>query len=400
MNKKNNKIIKIRILILCTIAILLFFNYGLSRNAIDSLFLENLSSTNLPTAWLLTGISSVLIMMIYNKYNIKISLLKLFSISSLICGLILTILLICLHYKITYTTYALYIWKEIHIVLLVEIFWSFADITFSIKLAKWIYGLFMLMGSIGAITGSLMINPLVNYVGTLNSLWFLLPIFLSCYIITYIASLFIDNKVNITTKKTTIQLIQNIKLIKKSKYLFPLLGIVFITQISITFIDYEYNTFIQHAYPILDIRTGVMGKIHAILDSLSIIFQFISGLIINILKIRGTIIAIPSIVACLSLMFISIPNLTFIIITRIITKSLDYSIFKITKEILYIPLSKKEKTQGKAFIDIMMYRIGKAISSLILIWIFYFHIIKNTIYLAFSFQIIWIILAITISKRY
>ena len=41
--------------------------------------------------------------------------------------------------------------------------------------------------------------------------------------------------------------------------------------------------------------------------------------------------------------------------------------FRAAKEILYIPLSRAEKTQGKAFVDMMSYRMAKGATSLMLL---------------------------------
>ena len=399
MHLSSKKITFVRILSLCILAVLLFLNYGLARNAIDSLFLSKLSSTKLPIAWLLTGIAAAIIMAIYNKYNIRHSLLKLFSISSYLCGLTLAVLLIGLYLEIPYMPYGLYVWKEVHIVLLVEIFWSFSDIVFSIKTAKWLYGLLMLMGSIGAIIGSLIIGPLATTIGTIASLWCLLPIFFLCYLTSLIAEYLAGDKVPNENKKKHSCFGDSLILVRNSKYLLPLLCIVLLTQMSMTLIDYEYNTFMQNTYTNLDIRTGMMGKIHAILDCLSILFQLSCGLIFRIFGVGGAIIGIPLIVGVLSSLFLAIPNITFIISVRIGAKSLDYSIFKAAKEILYIPLTRDEKTQGKALIDIMIYRTGKALSSLILIGMLAIEFGTYAMPLAFLFQIIWLFLAFIIAKR-
>lgn len=397
---KNNKIIIIRIFSLCILAILLFINYGVARNAIDSLFLEKLSSEKLPIAWLLTGLTAIIVMSIYNRYNIKNSLLNLFSISSSICGLILTILLIFLYLEIPGIPYCLYIWKEVHIVLLVEIFWSFSDIVFSIKIAKWLYGVFMFMGSLGSIIGNIIVSFISVNIGTIASLWMLVPIFIICYIVSFLASFYAGDKVPINNKMINSHISQNLILIQNSKYLFPLLCIVLLAQMSITFIDYEYNTLMQLMYPNLDIRTSMMGKIHAILDSFSIFFQLSCGIILRLLGVGRTIISIPFIVGILSLIFLIIPNLILIITVRIGAKCLDYSIFKAVKEILYIPLTHAEKTQGKALIDIMIYRIGKALSSIMLLGMFSIGLTKYTMSLAFLFQFMWLILALNVAKRY
>ena len=53
-----------------------------------------------------------------------------------------------------------------------------------------------------------------------------------------------------------------------------------------------------------------------------------------------------------SFLDIVVPKFLFMILVKISSKTLDYSLLRGTKEILYIPLSRAEKTQGKGIIDI------------------------------------------------
>ena len=48
-------------------------------------------------------------------------------------------------------------------------------------------------------------------------------------------------------------------------------------------------------------------------------------------------------------------------------KALDYSIFGIIKEQLYIPLGINEKFKAKAIIDVFAYRSSKALASLLIL---------------------------------
>ncbi|MEL6548515.1 MAG: Npt1/Npt2 family nucleotide transporter, partial [Myxococcota bacterium] len=52
---------------------------------------------------------------------------------------------------------------------------------------------------------------------------------------------------------------------------------------------------------------------------------------------------------------------------KVASKGLDYSLFRIAKEMLYIPLSYDDKSRGKPVIDILGYRAAKGAISLLLI---------------------------------
>lgn len=47
------------------------------------------------------------------------------------------------------------------------------------------------------------------------------------------------------------------------------------------------------------------------------------------------------------------------VVAKSASKIFDYTIFKSSKEILYIPLSYEERTVGKAIVDMFSYRLAK-----------------------------------------
>jgi ATP/ADP translocase len=85
---------------------------------------------------------------------------------------------------------------------------------------------------------------------------------------------------------------------------------------------------------------------------------------------------------------------------KISSKCFDYSIFRASKEMLYIPLSQLEKTQGKALIDILVYRIAKSSAALLMIFLIAIQLSSYTMHIALCLMVVWILLAVTIVKRY
>jgi len=88
------------------------------------------------------------------------------------------------------------------------------------------------------------------------------------------------------------------------------------------------------------------------------------------------------------------------IAAKVGSKCFDYSIFRVAKEILYIPLSRDEKTKGKALIDILTFRIAKGFSSLLLLFFAFFALSQYLMEFIFSLQITWLVLTFIIIRRY
>ena len=81
-----------------------------------------------------------------------------------------------------------------------------------------------------------------------------------------------------------------------------------------------------------------------------------------------TLMIIPLFLGGAVAVFAVAPRFATMAVAKVASKCFDYSIFRAAKEILYIPLSHEEKTQGKALIDILTYRVAKgAVSALLLL---------------------------------
>ena len=391
----------LRICALSLLSFLIVGSYGLARPCIDSLFLAHHSSQKLPLVWLYTVGFVALVIAIYNRFNTRYSLLKLLGISSLLSASLLVLCLLSIPTSFKQeAVFALYIWKEVYMVLLIEIFWSFSDSTFNIKNARWAYGLLLGLGSFGGVLGNFFVGSLASYYGTLHSLWFLLPIFFLCSLICKVFATTIDDAEVSTYPKTVPPFLQSFQTIRQSQYLFPLLLMVAVIQIATTLIDFQFNTSLQIQIPSLDERTDLIGKTHAIIDVISVALQFFTGFILRTVSVSGTLLSIPFLLATSLVLFMAFPRFLMVVVLKIASKCFDYSLFRASKEILYIPLSHTEKTQGKALIDIFVYRLSKGFSSLLIMGLIAFEAASYVPALTLGFLIIWTCLCYVIVKRY
>ena len=84
-------------------------------------------------------------------------------------------------------------------------------------------------------------------------------------------------------------------------------------------------------------------------------------------------------------------------------KAMDYSIFGIIKEMLYIPLKVDEKFKAKAIIDVFAYRSSKALASLFILILQYFALSHLNIVMSWGLVVIfttWMAAVIFMFKYY
>lgn len=390
------KLVQFSVLQVCIIA-----SYGFARPVTDSLFLEHHTSQNLPKVFLLSAAATALAMVIYNHFNTRYSLLRLLGSSAIVSIVLMLLCLLCYHLEVPGSVYMLYVWREVYMVLLVEIFWSLADTLFSIKTARKSYGLVLGMGSIGGFLVNLLVGPLSAAYGSKMALLGVIPCLGLCALLTWAFSKHLDGApVFVKKSKEKSVGLQSLAVVRNSKYLMPLLFLIAIVQISISLIDLQFNTLLEVSYPNVDARTGMIGRVHAVIDVVATFLQFFAGFVIKALGTSGVFVGIPLFLGTALVSFIAFPQFLSVALLKISSKCFDYSVFRASKEMLYIPLSQLEKTQGKALIDILVYRIAKSSAALLMIFLIAIQFSNYTMHIALCLMIVWILLAVTIVKRY
>ncbi len=387
-----------RVITLYIMGFLLIFGYSFARPCIDSIYLEHYSSDTLPNAWLITAFCSVFVIALYNRINQKFSILSLYGWASLVCSGILAVLLAAYFSGFIPAIFILYIWKELYMVVLVETYWSFADMVFSINSARHTYGLAMAMSSLGGVFGNLLVGPFARVVGSRWALCSLVIMLILGFVISYCARSVGDEKPVPSKKKTDVGV--GIKTLFQSKYLVPLAILVCTVQVVIGLIDYRFNSMLQENYVNTDMRTEVLGYLHAAVNVFGIGIQLCTGPILKIFGISNTFKSIPFLLAAFLMAFVVMPKFAIMLAVKISSKALDYSLLRGVKEILYIPLSREEKTQGKGLIDIFMYRMAKGFSSILLMALIAVGLTAYVMHLSLILVILWLVLAIIIARRY
>ncbi len=389
----------VRLITLCALAFVVLSSYELSRSSVESLFLEAHGSESLPWVWILVAVGATVVVTVYNHFATRIRLPRLFGASVVVTLLALAGLLAARAANAPYVHYALYVWKDVYIVVLVEMFWTLANFIYDVKSARWYYGLFLVMGTLGAITGGLGVGLIAETWGTAGALWFVFPV-LGATLLAM--GLFRDveevGRPDTEDKKTKIG--DGIQILKKSPYLGWMLALIVAVQIAITLVDFEYNAALEAAYPNVDARTAVGGQVYSAINVASLALQAGAGVVLSVLGVGRTLLAIPLFLAAALGAFMVSPKFLTMAVTKVASKCFDYSLFRSAKEILYIPLSYDEKTRGKAIIDMMTYRVAKGAASMLLLGLAALSAAAFSGYLTLAVIVIWLVVTVVIVRRW
>ena len=169
------------------LAALTLFSYACARTASESLFLIPYGRDALPGLWLEVGLAVVLTVWLYNRQLRRASLFTLYQRSLWGSAGSLFLLLfflppldgetpgIYLGPLPIHPIAAVRVWCDIYIILLVEVFWSLANLTFSTEEARTRYGLLAAAGTGGSIAGNLFSGGMAEQLGSLTLIYIAIP---------------------------------------------------------------------------------------------------------------------------------------------------------------------------------------------------------------------------------
>jgi|GEM_PF-354511 len=361
-------------MMLCSFAITA--EAAITRSVSASVFLGVYGPKILPYAWLVSLPLNFAVVLLYNRYIPRLGPKKMMG---LVVGSAIIFIFYCaFNLKGGKTLpFILYLWKDIFIIFMFHKLWSVINSTVQLSKAKYIYGFFYGLGGLGSVLGSMVPSFFATTFGTEKLLLAALPF----YFITYFAYAMairsrknIKDSQDISMNMKTGNMGHGLTLIKNSKLLRFILLIVLGIQVSSTILDYQFSIYLKETFPVLDLRTEFMGRLFGFVNTINVFLQFFGSIfLLKVIGIRATHLMIPLLLMSNAFMFLIYPRFNIICAGFGTIKSLDYSIFGIAKEMLYIPLSVEEKFQAKAIIDVFAYRSSKTIVSLLILTLTYFY---------------------------
>lgn len=355
---------------ICTFLVLM--DYGIIRPTANSLFINHFGSGALPYAWLATTASLFLITLLFNHALSRFHYAVIFS--SIAFLIILENLLAALFIRnVPQLSLVLYVWKDIYILLMVEQFWSLINSTFDTTKAKSLYGVFTAIGGIGGILGNVFCRALAIRLGSETLLFCTLPIYVVLLLVfafavrtrSQIPALTrAQNRVDVTAFSDN----GGYRLIGKSSLLTAILILICFMQVATALTDFQFNQLLEKTIHVKDLRTQYFGEFDLIVNASTTVIQlFLAAPLLHLLELRRVHMGVPGVFLVNSLLFFLMPVLPMITMGFATLKTLDYSMFRIAKEILYIPCTVEEKYKTKAIIDVFAYRGMKALSSCLII---------------------------------
>lgn len=297
-------------------------------------------------------------------------------------------------------TSLLYIMCEIcGTVTLSLLFWQFANELYTLKEAKKTYALFGIIGQSGIILAGLVQTGISEYfighfsenvVWDLTLKWMMSSVALAGLGLIFIyrwlyKNVFFDpilcaRKHSGTHEKISLSVKESLKYVCSSKYLWLIMLIVFCYGVGVNIIESLWKYELKQVYTTQHSYSSFMGKFNMYFGIASIMVMVFGTFIIRKFRwlvpalftpvgagVTGALFIISIIFKdTIAPLFTSFNTNIFMMVVMlgsaqvILFKSLNYTFVDATKEMAFMPLDRELRTKGKAAVDVIGNRGGKA----------------------------------------
>ncbi len=378
----------------------------------DSLFLTEMGFQQLPWVFILTAGAVIPISLAYSKLSKKMILGWLVHSITLFLVVNLIIMWWLLQFDSSIVYYVLYIWVSIYSVLITSQFWLVANAIFTSTQAKRIFTLLSAGAILGSITGGEITGFLVNVLGVVpqNLLLIGAAILLSTMGIVQIVRLQANSSDNTeamvheekVTKKSALSF-SLFQQVLRSKHLLLIMGIIALSVIATTIIDYQFKTIASQTYTTNSSLTAFMGQFYGRVSIIALLIQsFLAPKFIKWQGVGGAVAILPSLLLLGSVGLLVWPGLVAATMLRGAEQSLKHSVDRTGRELLFLPVDLNLKKRTKVFIDLFVDHGAQGMAGLMLLLltlVFSFTVQQLAIVVA-GLIIIWLILALWIKQSY
>jgi len=298
-------------------------------------------------------------------------------------------------------TPVLFLVKELYIVLLIEQYWSYINSSLSSDSARKVNGPITGIAGLGGALGGTLVGISAESLGTETMV-------LLAAVALVPAALMSNMTYRIhgeppMPESTGRRHYMGWQLIRSNPVLSSLLAIVLSTQVIAAVLDFKFQGLLSVQFEGLpDKETAFQGRFWGTLNTSVLALQFIiAPLLLSFVAIRWVHALLPLIHVCAITVALIEPNVFTVGAAFFLFKAIDYSIFRASKELLYIPLTFDERYRAKEIIDVFGYRTGKGASSVAIVVLQKAGVIMSNYYLAIGFVMtaVWLALVFPLTKN-
>jgi AAA family ATP:ADP antiporter len=160
----------------------------------------------------------------------------------------------------------------------------------------------------------------------------------------------------------------------RSKYLAAIVGIMAFYEIGSQIVDYQFSYLAEQVSGEAETLSFV-ANVRLYANGLAVIVQlFFVSLIMRRLGLAAALVVLPLAMFSCSIAFLAFSSVVVASLLHIFDNGLNYSLQQTARESLYVVTTPDEKYKARAFTNMLMQRLAKGFSILLVMWITALHV--------------------------
>jgi ATP:ADP antiporter, AAA family len=260
-----------------------------------------------------------------------------------------------------------FILVDIYATVMVGIFWTYTNDVCTRDEADRLYGPIGIGGILGGIAGGVLVDSLVTWIGQVDLLLVCIGLLIGSGVLVAASEAYLHPPPRPRrAKRPGIgSAFEGARLVARSSYLLLIVGIVVGYEFAAAMTDFVVSVVFERAYPDQTQLAQMFGRLGWIVSGVALISQLV--VVPALLPRKRIALLVPPLAMGIATVGLAtVPIVAMAILLSASDRGLNYSLQQATKETLYVPLTDAEKYKAKAFIDMLVDRAGKAVSSIAL----------------------------------
>lgn len=266
------------------------------------------------------------------------------------------------------TVWTFYFFGDLYTTLMVATFFAFLNDSVTSEAAKRLYGLIGLGGVAGGAFGTTVLSAYIDDVSMANWLWICFGMGVAIMAIAFGAARAFGSSAaerphaDSFDSEPKASALEGARRVLGSRYLLSIVAIVGLYEMVSTIMDFQFTSTILH-YLDGDEIGRQFALVFAVTNWVALFVQlFLTSYIMRRFGVGVALLALPAVALAGSAGFLAFPVLLTGSFLNTADNGFSYSINQSAKEALYVPTSRVEKYQAKAFIDMFVQRFAKALA--------------------------------------
>ena len=342
--------------------------YEIVRSASASVFLAHHSAARLPEALMLVPLTMFAFTWLFSVALRRLGPDRTFAATLLLSALVLAGASEAVRRGVPGAPFLLYIFGQAYIVFIVEEVWAFINSLFVPAQAKRWNGVIIAVSTAGSVTGGILTARLSVAVGSERIVWIAVGLTVAASLLGRQAFRLAGER-PAPSDRPPAKLADHFawELLRTGPTIRRLALIVIAAQSAAVLLDIAFHRALQAAVPQQDPRTALLGYFWSAVNLFALALQLgLCPLLLSRLPLRRIHGAIPILFGLAALAAVAFPVLPVLGAAFFILKTVDYSVFRAAKEVLYIPLSFTARYRAKMTVDALIYRSSKGVVSALL----------------------------------